>query len=214
MTSVSRHSSSLFRWQFQHHAICLCLRLLRYWSRHRPTHTFASRLHCTGHVPNTIQSACSQQCRPRCYLACVLKQLTAFLFLVPSWGFPCGPPPFCRVPSLALFAQFLARAWDSPRRLPCLSEMASESRRRMSRASAQTWKALNVNKICPPSSTGAKATSEFFNTLRVIGPPLILSRFSATCTDDCKQPETSCTLSCDPTFNFLTRRTRSPDFLP
>lgn len=210
----------------RHHDICPCPHRLRDSLHHGPIHFSPLPRACVGHAtatatvaaPNPVQPACSQQCRPRCCLACIFKQPTAFLSLCPLGEFLSSPPPFCPFPSLR-HRPVHSQARESPRRLPCLFELASEGHRRASRASAKPLgrRLLSRKTIASGQKKLANATPGIFNTLRVICPPITRSRFSATCTECCKHPEAFSTLSCDMAirlFTCLTRRTSSLGFLP
>lgn len=128
-----------------------------------------------------------------------LRQSTAFLFLLPSLP---RPQPFCPVPSLAswpssqsglrVFPETSLSLWAGFRRPPkdkqSLCQVLRHRRLQLSKKPCLcTWQ----------EKKAANATPEIFNTLRVICPPITRSRFSATCTQCCKDPETFSALSCD-----------------
>lgn len=109
-------------------------------------------------------------------------------------------PAFLPWPQSCVVAQFTVRPASLPGDFPVSLGWLQKATKGQAEPlpSAKTWEASIVEEAMSAwQKKAANATPEIFNTLRVICPPITRSRFSATCTQCCKHPETFSALSCD-----------------
>lgn len=168
--------------------------------RHRPAHACRSQ---------TRSSESSNPSRSSCLDAANSAGLAV------TWRASSSSPPpslsFAFVGHPSLIPRFSApspvsrcrsahsQASDLPRETSLALVAGSGGCPGMNRASTKPWEGFKNRKRTMPTRQKkvTNVTPEIFNTLRVICPPITRSRFSATCTEYCKHPETFSTLSCD-----------------
>lgn len=148
------------------------------------------------------------------------RQPTAFLFLLSSWGVPLSrPQSFCPVPSLASWpsSQSSLACESSPRRFSCLFGLVSEGQAEPL-PSAKNWVAPTVEEAMSTWQKNAgqcdtrnlqhpSGDLSSNNALKVLSHLHAMLQTSRNVFRPVVRPG-------DPAFHLLTRRTRSPDFLP
>lgn len=187
------------------HDICLCFRRLRDWA-HQKAHIGlpmpAGIRHAAARAAIQVAApVLMQPTVPASLLLGVHLQASHRLpFPLLSWGILLSSPAFLPRPQSRAVALVTVKPATCPERLPCLSlSWPLEAARGENRASTNALEGFENRKrtISTWQKKVTNATPEIFNTLRVICPPITRSRFSATCTEYCKHPETFPTLSCD-----------------